>query len=242
MSAALVAWRARVHCSESNAADKVADAGFCDRSRHARLKLPKRNPQKKTNPHFSADQSLRVIGGNFRGRKLQYHGDPRTRPMKERVREAVFNLLGPAIVDKHVIDLFAGTGALGLEAISRGARSATFVEQHFPTADLIRQNIKSLGVEACCEVAAGDTFLWSRRELELPDGQAVVLSSPPYDFYIDRRDEMLALVQRFIDRAHTGWIFVVEADERFDFGDLPDSSNWDVRPYPPAVVGMLTVK
>ena len=69
---------------------------------------------------------LRIVGGKFRGRKLLYAGDDRVRPMKERVREAVFNLLGPAAKKKHAIDLFAGSGALGLEAISRGAAGATF--------------------------------------------------------------------------------------------------------------------
>src|SRR5438105_2010542 len=76
---------------------------------------------------------LRIIGGSLRGRKLQYTGEARTRPMKDRVREAVFNLLGPSVTGSHAIDLFAGTGALGLEALSRGAARATFIERHFPT-------------------------------------------------------------------------------------------------------------
>src|SRR6185369_13778531 len=76
---------------------------------------------------------LRIIGGKLRGRKLQYSGDLRTRPMKDRVREAVFNLLGPGVKGSHAIDLFAGTGALGLEAISRGAAQATLIERHLPT-------------------------------------------------------------------------------------------------------------
>ena len=88
----------------------------------------------------------RIIGGQLRGKKLFYSGDDRTRPMKDRVREAVFNLLGPAVVGKHALDLFAGTGALGFEALSRGAAAATFVERHFPTADHLRQTAASLGV------------------------------------------------------------------------------------------------
>src|SRR5262249_42961688 len=79
---------------------------------------------------------VRIIGGEYRGRKLQYSGDIRTRPMKDRVREALFNLIGPNVRGMHAIDLFAGTGALGLEAISRGAAGATFIERHYPTAEL----------------------------------------------------------------------------------------------------------
>ena len=78
------------------------------------------------------DTELRIIGGHFRGRKLRYHGDPVVRPMKHRVREAIFNLISTEAAGRHVIDLFAGTGALGIEALSRGATSATFIERHVP--------------------------------------------------------------------------------------------------------------
>src|SRR5271165_4697735 len=77
---------------------------------------------------------VRIIGGKFRRRKLEYSGDLRTRPMKDRVREALFNLLGTAVEGKLAIDLFAGTGALALEAISREATRAIFIERHQPTA------------------------------------------------------------------------------------------------------------
>src|ERR1041384_3149877 len=91
----------------------------------------------------SPASELRIIGGDMRGRKIGYHGDPRTRPMKDRVREAVFNLVESDGV--YAIDLFAGTGALGLEAISRGASGALFIERHFPTARLVEQNAQQLG-------------------------------------------------------------------------------------------------
>ena len=70
--------------------------------------------------------TVRIIGGLHGGRILRCSGDPRTRPMKDRVREAVFNLIGTEVKGTHVVDLFAGTGALGLEASCRGALSATF--------------------------------------------------------------------------------------------------------------------
>src|SRR5215468_6014297 len=98
---------------------------------------------------------LRIIGGSLRGRKLQYSGDVRTRPMKDRVREAVFNLLGPQVAGNHAIDLFAGTGALGLEAISRGAAKSTFIERHLPTSNLIKRNAAALGVAEQINVVFG---------------------------------------------------------------------------------------
>ena len=94
-------------------------------------KRSKRNKNVGSEPGDRGDSvGLRVVGGIFRGTKLRYAGDRRVRPMKERVREAIFNLLGESVKGKHAIDLFTGTGALCFEAISRGARSATAIEIH----------------------------------------------------------------------------------------------------------------
>jgi 16S rRNA (guanine966-N2)-methyltransferase len=190
------------------------------------------------------DKPLRIIGGTLRNSPLRYTGDPRTRPMKERVREAVFNLVGPSVKGTHAVDLFAGTGALGLEAISRGAARATFVERHFPTTRLIKENIAALGVADRCEVIGGDAFLWPRRQRDAAAGDPIpwlVLCSPPFEFYVQRREQMHALLLEVRQRCPAGSILVVEADQRFDFEILADLGTWDVRPYPPAVVGILRV-
>ena len=158
--------------------------------------------------------------------------------MKDRVREAVFNLIGPLVQGKHAIDLFAGTGALGLEAMSRGAQRATFLERHFPTAAVIKQNIALLGLEAVCEVLPADTFIWARRQLPSGDPPWLVFCSPPYDFYASRHDEMLQLLERLLTAAPAESLFAVEADERFNFSELPAADEWDVRTYPPSVVGI----
>lgn len=197
---------------------------------------------KRTSQAHSADAppatDLRIIGGVYARRKLHYAGDPRTRPMKDRVREALFNLVGPDVKGTHAIDLFAGTGALGLEAISRGAARATFFEQHFPTADIIRNNAASLGVEAVCQVFAANTFLAFRRPREMGTEPWLIFCSPPYDFYVDRLEELLALLTTLVDKAPPGSTFVVEADARFDYAQLPGDLEWDVREYPPARVGI----
>lgn len=184
--------------------------------------------------------SVRIIGGTLRGRKIEYGGDPRTRPMKDRVREAVFNLLGD-VGGTCVFDLFAGTGVLGFEALSRGATRALFFEQHFPTADRIRRSAADLGVEATCQVIAANTLLWFRREAALSSEQNcpwLVFCSPPYDLYMSRRDEVLGLIDRLWRTAPGGSRFVVEADQRFDFGSLPEATDWRLRDYPPARVGV----
>lgn len=198
-------------------------------------------PASKRDPADEASQRpprLRIIGGHFRGRQLQYSGDERTRPMKDRVREAVFNLVGPLVKDKHAIDLFAGTGALGLEALSRGAAQATFIERHFPTAAVIEQNISTLGLKERCQVVPGDTFIWVRRDLPAAGPPWLVFCSPPFEFYVSRHDEMVQLLERVLAAAPPESLLVVEADERFNFSELPEPGAWDVRTYPPAVVGV----
>jgi 16S rRNA (guanine966-N2)-methyltransferase len=192
---------------------------------------------------------LRIIGGTLRGRRLLYSGDMRTRPMKDRLREAIFNLIGPEIRGKHAVDLFAGTGALALEAISRGADRATLIEQHNPTADIIRKNIAELGLADRAEVVVGNTFIWwlrqdkPREPKTLPnDTPWAVFCSPPYEFYVSRAAEMLELIAGLIRAAPEWSVFIIEADDRFDFQQLSDAASWDVRSYSPAVVGIFRKK
>jgi len=203
---------------------------------------------------------MRVIGGSLKHRRITYSGDIRTRPMKDRVREALFNLVGPPVVGSLVIDLFAGTGALGIEALSRGAVGAVFFEKHFPTADVIKENVKTLGLVDRAEVIGCDSFLqWKRMRREgtpfgakIPSVQAaraagdtaaeplpwLVFCSPPYDFFIDRQAEMLKLIEEFLAAMPPRSVFVVEADTRFDLSLLPQAEEWTTRAYPPAVVAL----
>ena len=189
------------------------------------------------NERTAAD--LRIIGGKFRGSKLRYPGREETRPMKHRVREAIFNLVGPSIRGVHAMDLFAGTGAIGLEALSRGATSVSFVERHVPTAGIIGENVAALGVADRAQIVTANALVWVRREAKLPESPWAVFISPPYDFYVERLDDMLGLVERLLAKAPAESIFVVEADTRFDFDLLPTADSWDVRSYRPAMVGIL---
>lgn len=196
-------------------------------------------PVRKTNDPPEAGE-VRIVGGRFRGRKLPYTGDLRTRPMKDRVREAIFNLLGPSVRGAWAIDLFAGTGALGMEALSRGAVRATFIERHIPTAKAISENLKALGAASEAEVFSADTFYWVRKfapmaELAMP---WTIFCSPPYALYSERQGDMLALIRRMMELAPAGSHFVVESDATFDVALLPEELEWDVRSYPPAVVAL----
>ncbi len=89
---------------------------------------------------------MRVIGGTFRSRRLKGPGKLGLRPTSDRLRETLFNVLGPAVRDALFVDLYAGTGAIGIEALSRGAREVVFVEAHAATARLVRENLAGLGI------------------------------------------------------------------------------------------------
>jgi 16S rRNA (guanine966-N2)-methyltransferase len=192
-------------------------------------------------PREAADDAAsppRIIGGTLRGRRLEFLPHGRTRPMKDRVRETLFDLLGTDVRGAVAVDCFAGTGALGFEAISRGASRAILVERHFPTADTLRHSARSLGVVEQVEVRSGDVLLWARRLPDLPgDAPWIVFVSPPWELFAaghERRPELLALIGALRRAAPAGSRIVVEADTAFAAADLPDAAAWEARPIPPA--------
>lgn len=121
---------------------------------------------------------MRVIAGSAGGLSLQPPGK-NTRPTMDRVRGAIFSSLGERVPEARVLDLFAGSGALGIEALSRGASSATFVESHGPTAGLIRKNLQSTKLDRLPgTVQQMDAFRFL--DLYVEEGFDLVFADPPY--------------------------------------------------------------
>ncbi len=185
---------------------------------------------------------LRIVGGRFGGRQIAYSGDPLTRPMKDNTREALFNLIGGWIKGRAAFDLFAGTGAVGIEAISRGATRAYMVERHFPTARLIRENVKSLDPEMNVQVDASDTFFWVRQFMkdrnQWPSESWMVFFCPPYALFQERTEDLLSIIGQFLDAAPPDSVLVVESDRNFDPELLPRAEQWRVREYAPARIAV----
>jgi 16S rRNA (guanine966-N2)-methyltransferase len=118
--------------------------------------------------------------------------DGRVRPTADRVREAWMSILGQSLDGARVLDLFAGSGALGLEALSRGAASATFVELNPPSLRALHENITALGVQSDVTVHRGDAMRFAER---LPEGAFdLVLADPPYT--VDYAQRLVALFRR----------------------------------------------
>ncbi len=120
---------------------------------------------------------LRIIGGEWRGRKFGFEASPGLRPTTDRVRETLFNWLQPVIHEAHCLDLFAGSGALGLEALSRGAAHCDFVDTSAASLRQIEQHLALLGADdrGHCHRGSADAFLRSTRH-----GYHVVFIDPPF--------------------------------------------------------------
>src|SRR3954453_13668244 len=121
---------------------------------------------------------MRVIAGSYGGRTLKAPAGDGTRPTSDRVREALFSILGDRVAGARVLDLFAGSGALGIEALSRGAASATFVDDAPAALRVLRANLEALGEDA--EVVRADAVRWLRAASGRAHQYDLVLLDPPY--------------------------------------------------------------
>ena len=121
--------------------------------------------------------ALRIIGGEWRSRRIRFPGLTGLRPTPDRVRETLFNWLAPDVAGSRCLDLFAGSGALGLEALSRGAASVTFVEREREAADQLRETVNQLAPGRATVVQA-DALAWLRGAAQPFD---IVFLDPPFD-------------------------------------------------------------
>jgi 16S rRNA (guanine(966)-N(2))-methyltransferase RsmD len=121
---------------------------------------------------------MRVVAGAYGGRRLTAPPGDATRPTSDRVREALFSVLGASVQDARVLDLFAGSGALGIEALSRGAASAVFVDRSPRAVEAVRANLAALGIEA--EVHRVEARAWLRTASARADTYDLVFLDPPY--------------------------------------------------------------
>ena len=123
---------------------------------------------------------MRVIGGKLRGRKLGTLRGRSIRPTSDRVREALFNILGSKPVEAAVLDLFAGTGALGIEALSRGATQAVFIDKAPSTLSVLRKNIALCGLERCSKILQWDIVKNLKCLHAYPRSFNLAFLDPPY--------------------------------------------------------------
>jgi len=157
---------------------------------------------------------MRIVGGKYGSRPLRTLRGMALRPTSDRLRETLFNILGPAVEGSLFVDVYAGTGAVGIEALSRGARDVIFIEKHPAAVELIRKNLGSLGIDMGCEILAKDAV----RGMEMLASRSFgghlqadfFFLDPPY---ADREEYERAL--EFLDESHllarTGRVIVEHA-------------------------------
>lgn len=184
---------------------------------------------------------MRIIAGERRGHRLEMPAKRTTRPTSDLVRESIFNIVGELVADRIVVDLFAGTGALGLEALSRGASSALFVEQDRGNIAVIRKNIGHLRYEDRSRVLHGDAFRWLSSAAVPGTTPSIVFLDPPYDDYARRAKRIHAGLGALVSTLAPESLIVVELPERFERALLP-GENWDIRRYGSTKVGFCLVE
>lgn len=156
---------------------------------------------------------MRIIAGYAKGRRLQSPRGMETRPMMDRVREALFSSLGTRVPGSRVLDLYAGSGSLGLEALSRGADSAVFIERGRPAIEALRANVQSVGLGGSVMTTDVQKFLeGSDDEFDL------VFIDPPYALELASVEEILELV---VDRIPVGGTVVLHRPDGEDAAEEP---------------------
>ncbi|MBV8488529.1 MAG: 16S rRNA (guanine(966)-N(2))-methyltransferase RsmD [Planctomycetaceae bacterium] len=175
---------------------------------------------------------MRIIAGQRRGHKID---GPRAsalmRPTSDLVRESLFNIVGPMMEGRLAIDLFAGTGAVGLEALSRGAARAIFVEKNRESVALIRRNIATLRYQDRTQVKLADAYRWVRSFQPDDESSLAVFLDPPYREYELHRSRINELIGSLVEKLPAGAVIALEAGRDLDGSILPDLEAWDIRRY-----------
>lgn len=174
---------------------------------------------------------VRIVAGSLRGRRVYTVVHEGMRPTPQLVREALFSILGNAVPGRLFYDIFAGTGVVGLEAVSRGATGTRAIEKDGRLGAEIIKYAQQFGVADKLQVLKADVYRWGERWL--PPGNAPVnlFLSPPFPDLSERADEFLALVNQLLDKAPDESVLVIQAEDGFPLDRLPDLPAWDVRKY-----------
>jgi 16S rRNA (guanine966-N2)-methyltransferase len=161
---------------------------------------------------------MRVIAGRFRGRSLAAPPGRTTRPITDRVKETLFNIVGHRsgtpgrLPDIDVLDVFAGTGGLGLEAVSRGARACTFVERDRRALRALRENLQKLGLTDTCPVLTDNA--WTMRPPQCPAGFGLAFADPPYRAAADDPLRVVDLLERLAPALSSEGLFVFRHEKK----------------------------
>ena len=175
---------------------------------------------------------IRIIAGTLRGRKLPTLVHLDLRPTPQLVREALFSILGNAVPDRIFYDIFAGTGVVGIEAISRGASRAIMIEKEAKQVSDITKAIKRFELEAKAQVIRTDGYRWAERWIAPPEPVNLFLSPPFPDLSGERGIEFIKLSTELYERAANHSVLALQTEDGFPYEELPGpAKEWDIRRY-----------
>lgn len=176
---------------------------------------------------------IRIVAGTLRGRKIVCHVHEGMRPTPQMVREALFSILGNAVPGRVFYDIFAGTGVNGLEAISRGATEARFIEADGKLASAIMKYAENFGVSDRSQILKSDAYRWGERWIPPARSGAVNLFvSPPFpDLSIEKLPTFLLLVRALLEKAPAESVLTIQSEMGFPTEQLPEPEKWDIRSY-----------
>jgi len=184
---------------------------------------------------------IRIVAGSLRGRKLTCIVHEGMRPTPQMVREALFSILGNAVPGRVFYDVFAGTGVVGLEAVSRGATSARLIEKDGRQATDIQKYADEFGIADKVQVLKADVYRWAERWVPAGTDPVNLFLSPPFPDLSEKGDEFLALVNELLGKAPDESVLTIQAEDGFPLDRLPDIDKWDVRRYGRNMLVMLVI-
>lgn len=174
---------------------------------------------------------VRIVAGRLRGRKLQVVVKPGRRPTPQLVREAYFSIMGNAIPGRLFYDLFAGTGVVGMEAISRGASGARLIESDPRQAADIQKHLDQFGISREATVLKADAYRWAEHWQPSSSAPVNFFLSPPFLDLHERLEQFLHLVHMLLAKAPPQSVLTLQVERGFPVERLPDLPAWDIRRY-----------
>jgi 16S rRNA (guanine966-N2)-methyltransferase len=173
---------------------------------------------------------VRIVAGSLRGRKLAVDVNPGMRPTPQMVREALFSILGNAVPGRPFVDIFAGTGVVGLEALSRGASMTTFVERDNRLAQDIDNYLRKFKLTRQARLFRTDAYRWVAA-WRVPKEPINVFFSPPFPDLTERPEELLKAIRTLQERVAEDSVIVLQSERGSPLDDATDLLGWEQRKY-----------
>ena len=174
--------------------------------------------------------SVRIVAGTLRGRKVDCDVNPELRPTSQRAREALFSILGGYLEGYRFVDVFAGTGVIGMEALSRGASRCLFIEKDPRLVINIEKHVARFGVGLRSDILRVDAYRWAEQFIA-PKEPTIAFISPPFPDFAARPMELRGLLDNLTRVLAPGSILVLQAEEHENLPTIATVDDWDIRVY-----------